>query len=114
LRAIRADPTDSNALYQYAIFLEKSNKLEEAEEFYLRALEADPNNTAALHEYGNFLAERGEHADSENVYRRCSENSKNLDIEDEFSAVSSTSSSRPLYSNNSIDHISPNDIYRMR
>lgn len=58
---------------RYAQFLERCDRLEDAEDYYLQALEADPNNTGALHLYGNLLSEFGLHDIAEKFYQRSSQ-----------------------------------------
>lgn len=76
MRAIKANPKDAVALFRYAQFLEKCDKKDLAEEYYLRSLEADPFNFACLQEYGNFLAEAGDPEEAEKFYLLCREEPK--------------------------------------
>ena len=43
-RAIRADSKDPQTMLKYGLFLEKTEKLREAEEHYLQTLEIDPTH----------------------------------------------------------------------
>ncbi|KAL6059841.1 Clu domain-containing protein [Balamuthia mandrillaris] len=73
LRAITANPMDSFCCFQYAQFLDKCSKIDEAEEFYLRSLEIDPTNVACLQEYGNFLTLKcGNDKEAERFFLRSS------------------------------------------
>jgi len=75
LRAISVEPKyDPFSLFRYAQFLERCNRLQEAEDYYLQSLEADPNNPACLHCYGNLLTARGLHEIAEKFYLRSSKN----------------------------------------
>jgi len=43
-RAMRADSKDPQTMFKYALFLEKTGNLREAEEYYLQTLEIDPTH----------------------------------------------------------------------
>jgi len=74
LRSITADPTDSNTLFRYAVFLEdKMHLMLEAEEFYLRTLEVNPQHDHCLQRYGHFLECQGNPDSAEEFFIRASE-----------------------------------------
>ena len=74
LRAIAADPLDSNTLFRFAVFLEeKMNLNQEAEEYYLRTLEVNPKHDHCLQRYGHFLECQGNHDAAEDFFIRASE-----------------------------------------
>ena len=58
----------SKVCFYYAGFLEKMDRVHEAEEYYLRSLEADPHNDNAKLDYGNFLQSRGQFSAAEKVF----------------------------------------------
>ena len=43
IQAIDLDPQDPVSMLMYAVFLDKTRKLKDAEHYYLRSLECDPN-----------------------------------------------------------------------
>ena len=57
----------------YALFLAKEGRFEEAETFYLRAVNADPKQANNLGNYANFLVRRGRFDEAEAFYRRAIE-----------------------------------------
>merc|ERR1712137_288158 len=73
LRAITADPLDSNTLFRFAVFLEGINSFQEAEEYYLRTLEVNPKHDHCLQRYGHFLECQGNPDAAEEFYFRASE-----------------------------------------
>jgi len=75
LRAISVVPKyDAFSLFRYAQFLERCNRLDSAEDYYLMALEVEPNNPGCLHCYGNLLTQTGLHEEAEKFYLRSSQN----------------------------------------
>lgn len=58
LKLVKLDPQDASSLYHYAKFLDKSESLDDAEEYYLHSMECDPNMVQCLREYGHFLVEK--------------------------------------------------------
>ena len=54
--AIKADPSDSVVLADYAQFLKSVRKdYDKAQEFYLKSIRCDPANTTAMYNYANML-----------------------------------------------------------
>ena len=58
LRAVDADKTDYQTLYDYARFLLWCNRVERAEEYFLRSLEMGRSNPWILLDYASFLEQR--------------------------------------------------------
>jgi len=59
IRAIQADPTDSQSLYKYGHFLARCSQFESAVEFHLRALEENPNHISCLISLEHLLTRLG-------------------------------------------------------
>jgi Translation initiation factor eIF3 subunit 135 len=60
-RALNGGGRDApHILFAYAKFLQRCDKLNRADKFYLRAIAMQPNDEQRLFEYSNFLSERGD------------------------------------------------------
>lgn len=75
-RAILADPNDSESLFSFASFLDRTGKKALAEDLYKRAIRADPSNSDALKGYGDFLSDQGRFQESESQYLQAREASR--------------------------------------
>ena len=72
-RLVEAQSTHPGILGNYALFLEKQNRPDEAETFYKRALEVDPTHAPVLRNYAVFLGNRNRIDEAEAFYKRALE-----------------------------------------
>lgn len=68
INALTLAPNSAEANVAMAYYLEKTDDIEEAEEYYRKALAITPKNGAQLNNYGAFLCRRGKYQEADNYF----------------------------------------------
>ena len=74
VKALRQDPTSSQAHHAYAVLLNRLQEKEKAEQHFKKAIELDPENSEALTNYGSFLCRERKYLDAEKMFLQAVEN----------------------------------------
>ncbi len=74
LKALRQDPSSSQAHFAYAVLLTRFTEFDNAEEHFRKAVELDPQNSEALNNFGAFLCNQGRVDEAEKMFMQAVKN----------------------------------------